>query len=182
MPRVLILYGTTYGHTAKIAAAISNALNDMGIDTDVIQAGTVDPSVPPYDGVIVAGSIRAGNFPRALIACVRRHADAINAKPNAFVPVCLAVLQRDNPKVTAELDAIVRRFSARCGWKPAQVRFVPGALRYTHYNVFTRWVMKRIAAKAGGDTDTIRDYVYTNWSEVKAFAIDFGRGLKTTPA
>jgi menaquinone-dependent protoporphyrinogen oxidase len=33
--------------------------------------------------------------------------------------------------------------------------------------------MKRIARDATGDTDTGRDYEYTDWAEVAAFANDF---------
>jgi len=38
--------------------------------------------------------------------------------------------------------------------------------------------MKRIVAKAGGDTDTSRDYMYTDWNDLRAFADDFRRRLK----
>jgi menaquinone-dependent protoporphyrinogen oxidase len=35
--------------------------------------------------------------------------------------------------------------------------------------------MLRIVRKAGGDTDTSRDYEYTNWTDVRAFADEFRR-------
>jgi menaquinone-dependent protoporphyrinogen oxidase len=35
--------------------------------------------------------------------------------------------------------------------------------------------MKRIVSKAGGDTDTSRDYEYTDWTDVGEFAREFGR-------
>jgi len=35
--------------------------------------------------------------------------------------------------------------------------------------------MKQIARKAGGDTDTSRDYEYTDWAALRGFAEDFGR-------
>ena len=37
----------------------------------------------------------------------------------------------------------------------------------------TRWIMRRIVAKAHGDTDTSRDYEYTDWNDVRLFARDF---------
>ena len=51
---------------------------------------------------------------------------------------------------------------------------VAGALPYTRYNWFIRLVMKRIAAKAGGDTDTTRDYEYTDWEDLRSFTEQFG--------
>ena len=41
--------------------------------------------------------------------------------------------------------------------------------------------MRRIVAKAGGDTDTTRDYEYTDWDDLWAFARAFGRRLTKTP-
>ena len=45
---------------------------------------------------------------------------------------------------------------------------------YTRYNWFIRRVMKRIAAKAGGDTDTTRDHEYTDWQDLRRFTEQFG--------
>ena len=33
--------------------------------------------------------------------------------------------------------------------------------------------MKRIVAKAGGGTDTTRDYEYTDWNDLRVFAHEF---------
>ena len=35
------------------------------------------------------------------------------------------------------------------------------------------FVMRRIVSKEGGDTDTSRDYEYTDWAAVDAFAREF---------
>jgi menaquinone-dependent protoporphyrinogen oxidase len=37
--------------------------------------------------------------------------------------------------------------------------------------------MKRIVAKAGGNTDTSCDYEYTDWNDLRAFANEFVRNL-----
>jgi menaquinone-dependent protoporphyrinogen oxidase len=42
--------------------------------------------------------------------------------------------------------------------------------------------MRRIVAKAGGDTDTSRDYEYTDWNQVRGFARDFGRLFERRPS
>ena len=48
-----------------------------------------------------------------------------------------------------------------------------GALRYTKYNVLIRIMMRVIVGFAGGDTDTSRDYEYTDWRAVEGFAAEF---------
>ena len=60
------------------------------------------------------------------------------------------------------------------------VKVVAGALAYTRYNRLTRWAMKRIVTKAHGDTDTSRDYEYTDWNDVRRFAGEFAETLKAS--
>lgn len=182
MPRVLILYGTTDGQTRKIAAALREALRDQGFSAFVTDANLGAAAVVPeeYDGVIVAASIHAGGFQRPVVHWARQHAAKLNRMPSAFVSVCLAILEK-RPETRRELDAIVARFMGATGWRPAAVKFVAGALPYTRYSWLKRWIMRRIVAKAGGDTDTTRDYEYTDWDDLRAFARSFARRLPRAP-
>jgi menaquinone-dependent protoporphyrinogen IX oxidase len=43
MTRILILYGTTDGHTAKIARRLSDTLRSRGADTDVVNLAHARP-------------------------------------------------------------------------------------------------------------------------------------------
>ena len=174
MARILVLYGTTDGHTAKVAATVADALRTSGAAVDVIEAGTTEPAPEAYAGVIVAASVHARGYQRSVRQWVRRHAEALRGKPSAFLSVSLGVLQNE-PDVQREVEAIVNGFIRATRWQPTMVQNVAGALLYTKYNVIKRWIMKRIVAKAGGATDTSRDYEYTNWAELRAFAERFNR-------
>lgn len=57
-----------------------------------------------------------------------------------------------------------------------------GTLRYTRYGFFKRFLMKQINKREGGDTDTSRDYEYTDWDAVTAFANEFLGRLEAVPA
>jgi menaquinone-dependent protoporphyrinogen oxidase len=172
MGRILVIYETTDGQTAKIATALGRDLRSHGQDADVIRAGAGAPAPCGYDGVIVAGSVHAGGYQRELRRWVRHHADDLSHTPNAFLSVCLGVLQHD-PAVDRELSAIRERFVVETGWHPMTTKVVAGALPYTQYNWAKRLVLKRIVQKAGGDTDTTRDYEYTDWDDLRAFAKTF---------
>lgn len=182
MSRVLILYGTTDGHTRSVAEAMGRTLQLDGLAVDVIEAARANPAARDYSAVIVAASLQAGGYQAAVEKWVREHARDLAARPTAFVSVCLGIMQKDDAAVMADLNRTVRRLSEKTGWQPGSVKFVPGALLYTRYNVFKRWIMRRIVAKAGGDTDTSRDYVYTDWNDVRAFAEDFRRRLAPAAA
>jgi len=45
-------------------------------------------------------------------------------------------------------------------------------LTYCKYNFFIKLMMKTIARKAGGPTDTSRDYEFTDWATVDRFVLD----------
>jgi hypothetical protein len=56
------------------------------------------------------------------------------------------------------------------------VELVASALAYSKYNPLIRLVMRRIALKEGGDTDTSRGCEYTDWRAIAAFASDLALG------
>jgi len=57
-----------------------------------------------------------------------------------------------------------------------------GALLYSRYNPFLRVLMRLFSAAAGGDTQTSRDYDYTDWAAVERFAAGFAAHLEGTRA
>ena len=181
MSRVLVLYGTSDGHTAKVAGAIAEALREEGCLATVVETLRRHAVTPwDYDAVIVAASVHAGGYQRPVRRWVRHNAYALSHLPTAFVSVCLGILEH-KPEVDRQLQAIVRRFLASTGWQPGQIRMVAGALRYTRYGWFKKIVMRRIAAKTGGGTDTTRDYDYTDWEELRGFTQAFARDNGLVP-
>lgn len=172
MPRILILYGTTDGHTAKIARFVAEALGSQGAEVDVVEAGTAWPDPRDYAGVVVAASLHARGYQRSVVRWAQANADALNGRTTAFLSVCLSVLQKDL-RVQRELGGIANRFEAETRWKPTRVKHVAGALLYTRYSWLKRWVMRRISGKAGGSTDVTRDHEYTDWADLRGFAVAF---------
>jgi menaquinone-dependent protoporphyrinogen oxidase len=173
--RILIAFGTTDGQTGKIARYLGATFRGAGATTDVIDlTDGRDPDPDAYDLTIVAASIHAGGYQRQARRWVTAHAAQLNQRVSVFVSVCLGVLQHD-PAVDRELLGIRERFFAETGWRPVETKVVAGALNYTQYNLLKRWMMRRIVSKAGGDTDMSRDYEYTDWNDLRAYAETFLR-------
>lgn len=177
MTRVLIMFDTTEGQTRKIAQTIEQQLERSGIATDVYRAGEMEPAIGEYSAIIVAGSVHAGKYQKPLVQWVRNYAPAFGSRPTAFISVSLGVLQKNDVAAVKELDTIVNRFCDHTGWRPGAIKHVAGALLYTRYNFFMRWMMRRIVAKAGGDTDTSKDYEYTDWNDLSVWTEEFRRRL-----
>ena len=178
MTRVLIIYGTTDGQTAKVARFLAKELLDCGAAADVYDSAEANPDPSGYTGVIVAASIQAGGFQRSLVRWVRKHAARLRGKATVFVSVSLSMLQQES-KVQQDLRAIHQRFFARTGWTPPWLKPVAGALRYTRYGWLKRLVIRNIARKAGGDTDVSRDFEYTDWEDLRRFTSAFAATCRT---
>jgi|KBSSwiStaDraftv2_1062776.scaffolds.fasta_scaffold293047_2 menaquinone-dependent protoporphyrinogen oxidase len=176
MPRILIVYGTTDGHTAKICYFLASEMMRVGAEVDLLEAGTRSAEPGGHDAVIVAASVHAQGHQRSIIRWVREHEAGLTSVPNAFISVCLGVLQKE-PRVRRDLDRIQERFRERTGWRPDQVQEVAGALKYTSYGWLKRMVMRYIAGRAGGSTDTSRDHEYTDWTALREFAWSFVAAL-----
>jgi menaquinone-dependent protoporphyrinogen oxidase len=172
MTRILVLYGTTEGQTRKIAEFLAAAMRARSVDVDLVDAAAHSPDADAYTAVVVAASVHAGGYQPVVRRWVQANTETLRSRPTAFVSVCLGVLQHD-PEVDHELKTILGLFLAATGWRPGVTRIVAGALPYTKYNWFKRWLMKRIVRKAGGDIDTSRDFEYTDWHDLRRFAGEF---------
>ena len=176
MAHMLVVFGTTDGQTAKIARFVREALVAEGHVVDLIDSRDPAPGTPlqGVEAAIIAGSVRMGKFQKPLIAFVRQHREALAKIPTVFIAVSLSA-GRDSAAAKREVTKTITGFVEATGFRPGTTLPVAGALVYSRYGFFTRLAMILISKMAGGDTDTSRDYEYTDWRALSAFAHDFGR-------
>ena len=171
---ILIVYGTIEGQTRKIASFIADQIRDRGGTVALIDS-TDFPSHPNTDGFdafIAAGSVHQGRHQQALFQFIRDHAAELQAKPSALVSVSLSIVS-DDKEDRLEATDCANRFIESLEWKPNVTHLVAGALRYTQYDFFKRWVLKKIAGSSGAPTDTSRDHEFTDWKDLEAFTDAF---------
>src|SRR5215467_13612460 len=84
---------------------------------------------------------------------------------------------KSTPALRQTLTRCSTIFFDQTSWHPNRVKPVAGALLYTKYNFIVRFIMKRIAKKAGAATDTSRDYEYTDWLSLNRFIDEFADEL-----
>jgi menaquinone-dependent protoporphyrinogen oxidase len=176
MAKILIVYGTSQGQTAKVAGRIKEVLAANGHSVDLFDVRKVPLSVIPrnFDAVLIGASVHVGGYQSDLKKWVKGHSVELKSVTSGFFSVCLGVLQKE-ASVQKEITKILEDFFKTCLWQPQARVVFAGALAYSKYNFLVKWWMKRIAEKSGGDTDTSRDYEYTDWSAVSRFALDFSR-------
>jgi menaquinone-dependent protoporphyrinogen oxidase len=176
---IVIVYATTDGHTERVARHVAQVLGGEGVRTQLIAAAAAPPefSFAGADAVVIAGSVRMGKHQQVLTRLVRARAAELSRIPGAFLSVSLSAA-RDNEPARREVRKTVARFLEETGWTPGSVLPVAGALLYRRYGFFLRLVMRFISKRVGGDTDTSRDYEYTDWNQLTEFARRFARGLE----
>ena len=170
MPKILVVYASTHGHTNKIAGRIANTLRADGALVDFEPVSTA-PSPSGYDAVIAGASIHAGHHQREMIAWAKRHHTNLSGVPSAFFTVCLTAADEteESRKATRQyLD----EFVGATGWTPVRATTFAGALQYLEYDFVTRLVIRLMMRQRHRPTDTSRDYDYTDWDAVERFAHD----------
>jgi menaquinone-dependent protoporphyrinogen oxidase len=167
MARVLILYATTEGHTARVAERIATRLRDKGhrVESQRADASGTSLDLERYETVIVGAPVHYGRHPGHLRSLLREHRAALAARPGAFFSVSLSA--RSKPSAARHY---VQNFLRQAKWRPQQTATFAGALPYSKYGAFKRLLVIAFVGVAGGDTDTSRDYEYTDWDAVDRFA------------
>lgn len=173
MANVLIVYATRHGQTERIARRMAATLEGHQHQVQLLDAAHVPRSfdVNPFEVALVGGPMYAGRYPAAIVRFARARREFLQRTASAFFSVNLAVASRTSDG-RAETLPCVEKLIQQTGWRPARVELIAGALSYTKYNFLMRFFMRRIARKAGGDTDTSRDHEYTDWDAVERFAIE----------
>lgn len=170
--KILIIYGTSEGQTRKIARFLEDVLQEENHKVVIADASDDPPPPSDFDAVLVGSSIHMHKYQRQVLDYVSKNVAQLNKKHSGFFSVCLAVAS-DLPEEHEEAEEIAMNFLYETGWRPSLKKHIAGALKYTQYDYLKRLVMRMIAKKQGESTDTSQDHEYTDWDEVRAFALEF---------
>jgi menaquinone-dependent protoporphyrinogen oxidase len=165
-PKVLVVYASTHGYTAKIATRIAESMREWGVDVDlrdVEHAGAAEPD--EYDVVVVGASLHAEHHQPEIVDWVKARRAALHHLPTVFFSVSLTAAE-DSAAARLATQDCVDVFCAETGWTPGRTECIPGALQYREYNVFTRQLMRLLMKRVGHDTDASHDHDYTDWNAV----------------
>jgi menaquinone-dependent protoporphyrinogen oxidase len=177
--RIVVLFATREGHTHRLADHIAATFRARHVEVDVFDVKTLRSPIDwnSYSAACVAASVHVGHHEPEMIAFVRQNREALEHLSAAFLSVTLSEAGAEDhtqpfekrQQAAADAQRMVDVFIEDTGWRPAQTLCVAGALTYSRYNFFIKWIMKGIARKAGAPTDTSRDYEFTDWPAVDEF-------------
>lgn len=168
MPRILIVYSTTDGHTLKICRRLRQVVEPSGATVDIVSVADADGvDLGAYDKIVVGASIRYGRHSNAIHDFIDARAEQLAAKPNAFFSVNIVARKPD--KNRPETNPYLRRFLARIRWRPRLLAVFAGKLDYPRYRFLDRLMIRFIMLITRGPTDPHAVIEFTDWNEVDAF-------------
>lgn len=172
--RILVVFATREGQTEKVATRIASHIEARGHGVSVVNArddkAVRDLRLGAYELLVFGGSMHAGGIEDELVRFINGHEGEIVTKRRFFFLVLLSAATRD-PSLRAQwLQDARAKMNSQLKVAFEHVEMIAGALRYSKYPTPLKWLMRRIASQAGEGTDTSKDYEYTDWEQVAAFA------------
>lgn len=174
--KVLIVYASTEGQTRKIARRIADRIADAGQAVELLPVSEArDMDFRRFDRAIVAASIHAGHYQRKMTDFLSDAAEDLRDLPTLFLSVSLAAAGHDAEDWRG-LDRIFDDLTEVTGWTPDRVEQIAGAYTPSQYDVFRRFIMRRIIAAKDPDADLDADREYTDWTALEKIVDDWLAG------
>jgi menaquinone-dependent protoporphyrinogen oxidase len=172
---VLIVHGTTEGHTRELSQFAARCLREAGHTATVEPAG-LDPVYPDpgaYQRTLLAASLHVGRYQPALVHFARTHHESLNAGTTAFLSVSLAAAGIMPPDWDA-LDDCLARFLHETQWKPHTVHHAAGAIRYSEFDFFKRLALHHLAQQFARERhQTASHGDLTDYDALRQFVLEF---------
>ena len=164
----LVVYASTHGHTARIAARIAEAMRAHGVEANLHDVASAGDAEGLYDVVVVGASLHKEHHQQQIVDWVTARRDALEHRPSVFFSVSLSAAE-DTDEAHAATQRCIDEFCAQTGWTPARTERIAGCLQYREYDFSTRQLMRLMMRRVGHPTDASHDYDYTDWDAVDRF-------------
>ena len=165
---ILLLYSTNYGLSKTICETMQASLHEKGQRAEVepLVGHSADPKA--FDAIVIGASIKHGKHHPSVLEFIRANQPLLESRPSALFSVNLVA--RKPAKSTPQTNPYLRRFLARCPWKPKLNGVFAGELDYSRYGPVDKVMMRFVMWINKGPTDFSTKVQFTNWDEVERFA------------
>ncbi len=161
---ILVAYATTDGQTRKIARHAADRIASQGHSVELLNVEDAEGiNLSRFDAAILAGSLHMGGFQKTLTRYVTGARTALSLMPTLFLAVSLSAAGQD-AEDWAGLRKCLAEFETETGWTPGRVDHVAGAFKFSEYDFFRAWAMRRIADQKGETVEPGKDREYTDWA------------------
>ena len=163
----LIVYGTRWGGTIKVAEKIGETLKEEGYSVDIFDARQ-SPQVDPYDLIIVGSGISGGKWTKEAESFLKRNADMLRVKKTALFVSCGMVL-RERGYDRAKEDYL-SKVSNKYSLMPIGSGFFGGILDFeAKHNILDRLFVNSSKSRLRNmGIDLSKSYDFRDWNQIEA--------------
>jgi len=170
--KVLVAYGTTEGHTRKVAETISIQIKQLGHEVELFHTEKPqrDLQFNSFDKIILAGSVHQKDYQEFLKLFIEENLSVLNIKPTMLISVSLASAFDDR---LDEAIGYTSKLTEQLGWSPTKILLIAGAIKYDKYDYFKEQIIKHIALQGHSVDLKEGNQEFTDWSELAANVDEF---------
>ena len=166
----LLVYGTRWGGTEKVAQTIAKALRDEGIQVDVVDAKKAPQNIDTYDFFIVGSGMRADKWTKESLEFLEKNAVILKTKKTALFVSCSMVDRKDALREKAKTDYLDKT-AEQYGLSPLSYGYFGGLMDFSYsHGLFVDFLVRfnrRKLRKGGLDTASVYDT--RDWSAIEAW-------------
>jgi len=156
----LIVYGTRWGGTEKVAQTIGKALTEEGFLVDVVDAKKAPTNLDNYNFVLVGSGMRADKWTKESIEFIEKNATALKTKKTALFVSCSMADRKDALREKAKTDYLDKT-AEQYGLKPLAYGYFGGLMDFSYsHGLFVDFLVRfnrRKLRKGGLDTASVYD-------------------------
>jgi menaquinone-dependent protoporphyrinogen oxidase len=168
--KILIAYGSRYGSTAEVAAAIAQTLCKKGITADAKHITNIT-NLSDYRAVIIGAPVISGEWMPEMVEFIQANRSVLSQMPVAYFLTCMTLGLTHQPeareRIAAVLDAVEKQIPEV---KPQDKALFAGALDYGKMSVAMQ-MMYRAFAEDGTSGD------FRDWNAIHDWAESIGSRL-----
>jgi menaquinone-dependent protoporphyrinogen oxidase len=167
---VLLIYGTRWGGTEKVAQTIAKTLKEEGNSVDVLDAKKSPENIASYDLVIVGSGLRADKWTKESVEFIEKNAATLKIKKTALFVSC-SMADRKDAGYDVGKKRYLEDFAAQHNLSPIALGYFGGLMdfSYSHgllVDIIVR-VNRRNLRKNGLNTAKVHDT--RDWAAIEAW-------------
>ena len=168
--KTLVVYGTRWGGTEKVAQTIGKALKEKGHTVDVIDAKKAPQDIEAYDLVLIGSGLRADKWTKESLEFLEKNATTLKNKKTALFVSC-SMADRKDAGYEVGKKRYLTDIATRYNLTPISMGYFGGLMdfSYSHgllVDIIVR-VNRRNLRKNG--LDTAKVYDTRDWAAIEAW-------------
>jgi len=166
----LVIYGTRWGGTAKVAQTIGKAIQDQGNTVEVLDVKKAPQTIDAYDLIVIGSGLRADKWTKESIKFIENNLNALKTKKVALYVSC-SMADRKDEGYTVGKKRYLDDVAAKYNLAPIALGYFGGLMdfSYSHgllVDIIVR-INRRNLRKNGLDTTKVHDT--RNWVAIEAW-------------